>query len=656
MCHELGGSLVYLNFKLLDIAGGKATQIWSVLKFVIFIINPVLLYYILKNILNKQSILPQAIAIIYLVSPVITNLCTLEFVRRLYLGSFLLSILFSVKAASKNKFKLHYYVLSIFLLSFSVLGMESYIFVEVCRPVIIFYVLYKITNDSFLTKAKKAIAHWLPFIAIAMFVFIRNTGILIPRSGIYADIYKVEHKSIFQIISNYITALRYIFVDNLSHFASGLGSINEDFFMMLMAIVAAALAICIILKKSSTASNVKENVRLNEALLTAGFGLFLVFVGLFPYIIVRSFPAFGIQSRHALEANVGAAIFIPSLLGVLYYKGLFKKQFGYFLFGAIVFVGVFECNATIKAYNNDWEQQRSFWWQFMWRVPDIKDGTYLLVDMPREESDYFDVWRGLGEFACPLNMLYAKSSDKKEVDNHFAQSFDYTAFYKTAEQFYLDNMDKEAVEYDCYKGTVRYYPPKLMLTSYKDGYLYLNHEVDNSNSTRTVNVTPLKTKIADEQIIYDSTNNEFPYRWLLGPEPDKTGPETVMDKITNKMFNERKMLKDWRYYRQKVKLAEELKDYDQIVKLYDEAESLELVPDLSESIPLCIIKAFYITGRIDKANTLLKTWAFSLDASAEKALSLTESAEIINNANLNIAIKKQIEHIWGGPAVPKKSE
>lgn len=648
-CRELSGCLFYLNFKLLDLVPGRAMQIWSVFKFLIFIINPLLLYYILKNVLNNKSILPKAIAIVYLVSPVINNLCTMEFIRRLYLCSFLLSILFSVKAVSQSKLKIHYYLLAILFLLFSVLGMESDIFFEVCRPVIIFYIFFGRLECGFLAKAGKAILHWIPFMLIAACVFVRDIGLLIPRSGIYADIYKVEPKNIFHIICNYISAIRYLFVDSLSHFIRGLPSIEADFLLMLMAMIAALFAVFIIFKKSGAAEDdVKDKSLLNEAVLIAVFGAFLVVLCLFPYIIVRGFPEFGIASRHALEANIGAAIFIPSFLLALYYKGFFRKQFCYFLFGVIVFISVFECNAAIKAYNNDWEQQRSFWWQFMWRVPDIKDGTYLLVDMPREESDYFNVWRGLGEFACPLNLLYAKSRSKEDINNHYAQSFDYTAFYKFAEQFYLDNMDKQKVEYESYKGTIRYYPRNLMLASYHNGYLYLNHEVDNSNSSRTVNMLPLKTRIAEEQIIYKNSDDKFPYRWILGPEPSEAGRITVRDKISEKMFHERKTLKDWRYYLQKAKLMERLGDYEEVVNLYCEAENLQLVPPLSESIPLFIIKSFYIAGRVDKGNSLLRTWAFSLDASMEKALSLIESVGTINDdPNLNIEIKKQIKHIWG---------
>jgi len=656
LCHELGGCLFYFNFKLLDLFPGQAMKIWSVFKFLIFIINPLVLCYILKNTLNNKSILPKAIAIIYLVSPVINNLCTMEFVRRLYLCAFLLSILFSVRAASQGKLKMHYYLSAILFSLFSVLGMESYIFFEVCRPIIIFYIFFRRLECGFRAKAGKAILHWIPFVIIGTCVLVRSTGLLIPRSGIYADVYNVEFKNIFQIICQYINSIRYLFVDNVSHFVRNLSFIETEFFLMLMALIAALFAILVILsRKKPIEDDLNDHVLSNETLLVTVFGAFLIIVGLFPYIMVRGFPEFGIPSRHALEASVGVAIFTPSFLLTLYYKGFIKKQFYYFLLGGIVFLSVFQCNDAIKAYNNDWQQQRSFWWQFIWRVPDLKDNTYLLVDIPREESEYFTVWRGLGEFACPLNLLYAKSRNKEDINNHFAQSFDYSAFYRFEKQlYYLNSMDEQRVDYECYKGTIQYYPQNLMVASYHKGYLYLNHEVNNSNSSQTVNIDPLKTKLSEDQIIYKNNDKTFPFRWIIGPEPSRAGHVTVMDRVVRKIFHENRMLKDWRYYLQKAKLMEQLGDYQEIVNLYDEAERLQLVPQLSESIPLFIIKSFYITGKIDKGNSLLKAWAFSVDGSREKAMAMVELIEVTNNdPDVSLKIRKQIERIWGTTTISK---
>jgi len=215
-------------------------------------------------------------------------------------------------------------------------------------------------------------------------------------------------------------------------------------------------------------------------------------------------------------------------------------------------------------------------------------------------------------------------------------------------------MDKQTVDFESYKGLIQYYPQNLILASYHKGYLYLNHEVNNSSSSQTVNVEPLKTKVSQDQIIYKNNDKTFPFRWILGSEPSKPNRTTVMDRVVEKIFHENQMLKDWRYYLQKVKLMEQLGDYQEIVNLYDEAERLELVPQLSESIPLFIIKSFYITGKIDKADSLLKAWAFSLDGNLEKALSLIESVGAVNDdPELRLEIKKQIEHIWGTATVAK---
>ena len=648
--HELDGCLLYLDLKFLDLDSLITFNIWGALRFLVFIINPLLLYLILRYVLDRKSILPKAIAVIYLVSPLINNLCVAESNRRVYLFIFILSILFTVRSLVQKSYKTILYLSAIFLSLFSMVGIESFVFTETVRPIIVFYILSKRSNCTFTANLKKTFLYWLPFIIVGAGILLRSIGFFSPRHGAYANVYNIEHKHLFRIICNYITSFRYLFVDHIIHFVRTLVFVERDFVMMLLSLIAAVFAVIIIFRKNKT-TEVSPQTRdiSKEAMLVALFGMFLMIVGLFPYIMTRGVPYFGGGSRRALEASIGASIFLPSVFFALYYKGLIKKWTCSLLLGSVIFLGVFQCNAAIRAYDNDWQQQRSFLWQFIWRVPDLKDNAYILVDMPREESEYFDVWRGFYEFSCPLNLAYAESKNEIKTNNYFTQSFDCSLFNPGFEElFYLNSMDKQTVDFESYRGLIKYYPQNLMVASYKNGNLYLNHEVNESNSSGKVNVEPLMSRISPDRIIYEQSNKTFPFRWIIGPEPPKAGEMTVMERVMDEVYGKKIVSKDWRFYWQSAKVLEYKEDYNGITALFDEAEKLNATPEFPNQVPLFIIKAFYMTGQIDKGNSLLKAWAFSVDSSREKAVALMKSIEATNNdPEVSLKIKKQIERIWG---------
>ena len=500
--HEMDGYLFFLNMKLMDIIPEAATNIWNIWKFMIFFANSVILYAIAKNALKRESILPEAIAVIYLVSPIVNNLWTVELGRRIYLGIFFLSILLSVKSVSGKKFKISYYISSVLLAIVSMACLESFVFFDLARPFIIFYALYKKAGENISVSVKKTVIYWLPFVVVGAFVLLLKSNLLIPRSGSYGDTYSLfafpAGKYLHTVIYNYARSLYYVLFGNAWHFIKELPTIQRHVIMLLSSLAAALLAMTVILKGISIDDNSqKSGDALNEAKWVTLFGMLLIMAGLFPYAMVRGYPCFGPASRHALLASVGVSVLIPSFLLSLHYKGLIKKTATYLLLGAVIFLGVFQCNRAIAAYSNDWQQQCSFWRQFTQMVPDIKDKTHLLVDMPREEKSYFGMWgEGIYEFGCPLNLLYAKTRDRSQLHKHFAMVLADAFNKNNSTFFYPKNKDREEVSFDSCMGIYKYYPKNLIIVSYRNGRLYLNKDRD--------------------RIIHENDGSTYPFRGILG--------------------------------------------------------------------------------------------------------------------------------------------
>jgi len=526
--HELDACFLYANFKLLDILPALATSIWSAGKFIIFILNSVLLYFISSRVLDKRSLLPAAIAIVYLTSPIVHNLCLVELCRRVYMTVFLLSVLLSLYSISGEKVKLPYYLSALALAFISMAGLESFIFFEMARPVLVLYVLSGVAKHDLMKVLKKTFFYWLPFAILGALILIWRVGLLSPRTGVYAHVYDIKRSPLPEYMNfvffGYMNSCLNLFGSYVLNFDNWASRIFKDPFLILQSIIVAITAAFIIFGgKKRKVGGAADPGLCREARQATIFGAFLIIIGLFPHVLSRGGYESGIESRHGLLACVGVSVFMPSLFFLLYYKGLIRAFSLYSLLSAAVLLGTIQCNIAVKAYDNDWEQQRSFWRQFAQRVPDIKDKTCLLVDMPREEGSYLGGWRGSYEFAGPLNLLYAKSRAGEEINNHFAESLDVEYDERTGFLYVINiKMGEGEMRFETFKGTQSYCPRNLIVTYYRKGHLSLNDEIKTA-AVGNIGPESLLSYTAKDQILHEKRASAFPFRWIvLGSAYQKT--------------------------------------------------------------------------------------------------------------------------------------
>lgn len=523
--HAFDGYISFSYFKLLDILPLIAANIWGALKIMFYILNSLLLYFIAKRVLSRESLLPIAISVTYLTSPIVLNLCLLELTRRIYLSLFLLSILCSVKSADRAKFNLPYYLSALFLAYLSMFCLESFVFFDIARPVIIFYIYSKHAEFNFIKAFKRTVLYWLPFILGGVVILIFRTGLIVTRVGVNAHIYDVEKMSVFKypgfLLLGYIKSLFFMLASYAWSFVGRNTVVTAEPFMIFQAIITAILAVAIIFRKNILSEkHHRDTNNFFEARMTAIFGIILILGALFPYIMINGSYSMGLASRHGLTASIGFSVFLSAIFLMLYYKDLIRKSFLYFLFGFTIFLGVFQCNMAVKSYSEDWKQQGSFWREFIHRVPDLEDKTYLLIDMPRKEKHYFGEWRGIYEFSAPLNLLYAKSRDKNMVNRFYAGCTSIAS-----DDSYLSNADKKEEATGAFIGPQTYYPKNLIIASYRNGSLLLNDEICRPGRNCTDDIRILLPHAAPGQILHKSFVSKFPFRWIISPEwgnADKT--------------------------------------------------------------------------------------------------------------------------------------
>jgi hypothetical protein len=526
--HPIDGIFFFWNFKLFEVMPGFATNVWSIWKFILYVLNPLLLYFIIKDLTDDRSVLPGIIAITYLVSPVVNNLCTVELIRRAHLFFFLFSMLLSMRSVGKNGIKMPYYLSSVFFSAFSIYGIESLFFFELARPAVISCLFYKRQGMRGIENLKSSLFFWAPFFLIGLSVLFYTIGFLNPRSGIYAHAYDPSKLPVAEyvivVIKRYIVSLLHLFTSYIYLFINQDVLIKQTYIFMKQNIplknyivIAGTAFFAALFAVLTISGSAKKDDRKNpgssrEAAFAAAFGMILTLIGLFPYMVVRGPIYFGLETRHALLASVGFSIFLPSAAFWIFIRSRINRVIYYLFFGAIVFFGVFTCNAAVKAYHDDWQEQRSFWSQFVKKAPGIRDGTFLVVDMERHEKAFFRYWRCYVETSGPLNLLYATSRDKTEMDKHYAETFQNATDVGCAYS-YANNKNKDEVEFEDFKGTQKFYPKKLIAAAYIDGRLYLNNEIVSAGIGS--GIRELAMNASPDQIIYKSRPLPHPLRSVM---------------------------------------------------------------------------------------------------------------------------------------------
>lgn len=632
--HSFDGIIFYQFCNLFKYFKGDTTSILNIIRFFLFTLNGILIFFIFKKLMRNKTMLPEIIGAIYMVSPLVNKIEIDMIYRTIYLSAFLLSVLLTIIILNKRRINWLYYIVSIILSAFAITAFESFIFVEIFRPVVIYYIISKDTKISL----KPVILHWLPYIFIGACILLYT--MFIPRFGAFADTYHPSGifsiPGLLQIIKGYTVSLYYLFIDVYKHNVS-LAALNGDIWTFLMSFLAVWITVKIFF-------NIHEKEKAQDVILweTKGmmiFGLLWILASIFPYAATRGYIQNSTLSGYALQANVGIAVFIPASIFYLYYKNIITKRLGQVIISIIVLLGVGICNTVVKINDNDWQQQRSFWWQFMWRVPDMKEGTYLIIDLDREEKFICDEWAPC-ELMGPLRVLYATSKG----ENGFAgtsYAFGDIADTDRIQTFIKNRYSNTVTVPNNYVASFNYHPKNYVVASYIDEVLSLNGDIKFPDIERQENIHPFSSKgdsfgeavrrpnigpfiaNANADGILMDTKKSFPFRWVMGDEPKNLQINIISLKM-NKLLDRHIFIRDWRYYYQNAEVLLMKKDYSSIVKLYDDAcvNGLDSwLPHLPEML-VPFIESLYITQDYSRGSALLWKWALYSNGSLSEAIEM----------------------------------
>ncbi len=267
--------------------------------------------------------------------------------------------------------------------------------------------------------------------------------------------------------------------------------------------------------------------------------------------------------RFFISIMLGASLFIVGLATLVLKDGKRKVV----ILSLLIGLSTAYQFSVANTYRRDWANQQNFFWQLAWRMPALEENTALLTyELPLKYASDL-------QLTAPLNWIYAPDLSGRDLPYvlYYLKTRFNSASIQADEPISLQyrtvnfngSTSDSVVIYKEADGCLRVLDP-----------IYGNAETVPGANIYLVNAIPLSNpdliKTDAPALVLDKT--------LFGSEPAH----------------------DWCYYYTKAELARQQNDWEQVVKLYKDAQK----DGFSASMPvenLPFIEGFALTGDTDTA-------------------------------------------------------
>jgi len=537
-------------------------------------------FWILRLIWPNQKYITTLIAVLFIVYPGFLsqpNANTKQ--NHLYgFGTALLSIALMLQATKANRqpWKILYSILSLLLTANYLFIYEYMIGFEGTRLILLGYALFQEGAKDIRSLVREVLKRIWPY-------WIVTAGFLYWRVFLFEGSRNATDVS--GLAGSYLSNFRYMFMRlmvesakdflDTSIFAwfvqpyqliSTAPYSNLGFALLIAGIVASLVLLYTVLFKKrwgSDSSSEAETSRLTKDL--TWIGALVIACAVLPVILSdRQVELYNAYKSYGLHPVAGVALFMAGIML------MFQPNFRGLITVALVIISV-----TTQVLNADyWEQywgfQRQMWWQFTWRAPDVKDDTLVMTYSStgfNPEQDY-EIWG-------PVNLIY--NPEPAVAPAIQAEVLNPDTAYSILKEDVLDNRDRDIKLHRDFNNVL------LMSMSSLSSCL---HVIDGRLPVYSAAESDLIRQVGEyshaERIIPAATSPVPPFA-IFGSEPEH----------------------GWCYYYQKASLARQNGDWQEISRIYDEVQQLNLeTNDKSEMI--LFFEAFVNLGKVEEAQALYK--------------------------------------------------
>jgi hypothetical protein len=490
-------------------------------------------------------------------------------------GTALLSIALMLQAmkTSNQGWKIFYSLLSLALTANYLFIYEYMIGFEGTRLILLGYVLFQQGVKEIRSLGKEILKrvwpYWLVtagFLYWRVFIFdgSRNATDVSGLAGSYLSNFRFMFvRLIAETVKDFLdTSIFAWFVQPYQLFSSAPYS-NLAYAFLIAGIVAVLVLLYTFLFKKWWRADYNEAETLRLVRDFVGIGAFIIVCAILPVILSeRHVELYDTYKSYGLHPISGVVIFIAGV--VLMFQPKFRSLI------PVVLVGISVATQVLNAdsWKPFWEFQRQMWWQFTWRAPDVKDDTLVMTYSSsgfNPQQDY-EIWG-------PINLIY--NPEPAEVPAIQAEVLNADTAYSVLKKDVLNNFVRDIrLHRDFNNVLVMSMSPLSSCLHVIDGRLPVYSEREAALIRQVGEYSQI------DRIIPTGTA-PVPPSSIFGSEPAH----------------------GWCYYYQKASLARQVGNWEEIGKLYDQVDQLNLeTNDKSELIPF--FEGLVNVGRHEDARIL----------------------------------------------------
>ena len=452
--------------------------------------------------------------------------------------------------------------------------MEYYIGFEAIRVLLFGLLVYR-NNPSWKITIRRTFRSWLPYAIVPLayliwrVFFFHNERTTTDVSIQLGALRNAPLTTFYQWVGNFLQSIL-----NVTLLAWGVPlsqlSFNLDVSHSMRGIVLAVVVVIVTMlaiqyfEQPASETEVPETSWKREMLLT---GAAWTVLGLIVVIVGNRAVDFPTYSRYGLVSAVGATMML--IAGLSYIS---EKRIRAILLGFLFFSAALTHYANGFMYAEYAKNLRSFWWQVAWRVPQLGQGSTIIVNYPNSgiREDSF-VWG-------PANHIYYPYRIKPNAVQAgvYAILLDHEAVVK------ILNRERQVFRKHIIVDTYRNYrnfvilsqpaPQSCMHVIYGTQPEYSHFESDA--------IMVIGAYSETEHIILDDTF-KTPPQFLFGTEP----------------------VHNWCYYYEKADYERQRGNWEAVISIGEEASARGLQPaDLIEWMPF--LQAYLQVGDLTRLETL----------------------------------------------------
>ncbi len=464
------------------------------------------------------------------------------------LAAFLLSVYFNILAVKLPRRGLAYHGLGLLLSAVNLLSMEYFLFPDLLRPALLWAALGEEPLPARL-RLRRVLVNWLPYLALwvgvtiwrAFFFNFQTTNYQLSffeqlRSHTWQALLALSGMITSSLWKVSVAAWGSVFVPPDP---AALGKATTLAFYALSAAAVLAIGIYLALVQRRNLAEPQTPKITPWAWQAVGIGLLACLLAGWPFWMIQVGPDLIFPlDRFTLPFMLGVSLVLAGLLRLIPSAWL---RLG--LLAVLVGLAVGYHFRTANGYRRDWETQGRFFWQLAWRAPGLEPGTALLVnDLP--VTHYSD-----NSLTAPLNWIYGQQGEPQQMD--------YLLLYPSR-----------------VGGSLPDFAPGLPI--YED-YLAAEFQGSTSQMVGLYYAPPACLRVLDPQL--DVDNGMLP--WIMQYAALLSNPAYIRAEAQAEMpqFFGSEPAHGWCYYFQAAELARQQADWEQVVRLAEQAFALGEYPN-----------------------------------------------------------------------------